>query len=125
MSRDNNYVLELVKQAGLVTPEQLESAKKFVEEFPGEISIVDALLTKKIISDADITMLLAQEYGLEMVDLHNYTIPPEVVEALPADLAVTYSVVPVMKHDDLLTVATSDPSAMDVIDALRYRLNCP
>ena len=48
----------------------------------------------------------------------------EVVEALPAELAVTYSVVPVMKHDDLLTVATSDPSAMDVIDALRYRLNC-
>ncbi|MBR7144962.1 MAG: Flp pilus assembly complex ATPase component TadA [Lentisphaeria bacterium] len=124
MSRDNNYVLELVKQAGLVTPEQLESAKKFVEEFPGEISIVDALVTKKVVSEADITMLLAQEYGLEMVDLHNYTIPPEVVDALPADLAVTYNVVPVMKHDDLLTVAMSDPSAMDVVDALRYRLNC-
>ena len=69
-------------------------------------------------------MLLAQEYGLEMVDLHNYVVPPEVVEALPGDLAVTYNVVPVMKHDDLLTVALSDPSAMDVVDALRYRLGC-
>ncbi len=122
MARDNNYVLELVKEAGLVSPEQLDSAQKFVDDFPGKISLVDALISKKIISEADITMLLAQEYGMEVVDLHNYVVPPEVVEALPGDLAVTYNVVPVMKHDDLLTVALSDPSAMDVVDALRYRL---
>ena len=124
MSRDNGYVLELIQQAGLVTPAQLESARQFVEDFPGEISLVDAMISKKFITERDITMLLAQEYGLEMVDLHNYVVPPEVVEALPGDLAVTYNVVPVMKHDDLLTVALSDPSAMDVVDALRYRLGC-
>ncbi len=117
-------MLELIKQAGLVSPEQLEAAQQFVREFPGEISMVDALITKKIVSEAEITQLLAQEYGLEMIDLHNYTVPPEVVDAMPGDLAISYNVVPVMKHDDLLTVAMSDPSAMDVIDALRYRLGC-
>ncbi|MBR2358167.1 MAG: Flp pilus assembly complex ATPase component TadA [Lentisphaeria bacterium] len=124
MARDNKYVLELIKQAGLVSPEQLEAAQQFVREFPGEISMVDALITKKIVSEAEITQLLAQEYGLEMIDLHNYTVPPEVVDAMPGDLAISYNVVPVMKHDDLLTVAMSDPGAMDVIDALRYRLGC-
>ena len=124
MARDNKYVLELIKQAGLVSPEQLEAAQQFVREFPGEISMVDALITKKIVSEAEITQLLAQEYGLEMIDLHNYTVPPEVVDAMPGDLAISYNVVPVMKHDDLLTVAMADPSAMDVIDALRYRLGC-
>ena len=117
-------MLELIKQAGLVSPEQLEAAQQFVREFPGEISMVDALITKKIVSEAEITQLLAQEYGLEMIDLHNYTVPPEVVDAMPGDLAISYNVVPVMKHDDLLTVAMSDPGAMDVIDALRYRLGC-
>jgi len=124
LSRDNKYVLELIKRAGLVTPEQLESARQFQEDFPGEISLTEALVSKKFITEADITMLLAQEYGMEVMDLHNFVVPPKVVEALPGDLAVAYNVVPVMKHDDLLTVALSDPSNMDVIDALRYRLGC-
>ncbi|MBR7143773.1 MAG: Flp pilus assembly complex ATPase component TadA [Lentisphaeria bacterium] len=124
MARDNNYVLELIKQAGMVSPEQLESAQQFVDEFPSKISLVDALISKKFITEAEIVQLLAMEYGLEVVDLHNYVVPPEVVDALPGDLAVSYNVVPVAKHDDLLTVAMSDPAAMDVIDALRYRLGC-
>ena len=117
-------MLELIKQAGIVSPEQLESAQQFVDEFPSKISLVDALISKKVITEAEIVQLLAMEYGLEVVDLHNYVVPPEVVDALPGDLAVSYNVVPVAKHDDLLTVAMSDPAAMDVIDALRYRLGC-
>ena len=124
MARDNEYVLDLIQRAGLVTAEQLASARKIAEESPVRVSVVDALVTMKAVSEKDITALLAQDYGMEMVDLHNYVVPPEVVEALPADLAVTYNVVPVMKHDDLLTVAMSDPAAMDTVDALRYRLGC-
>ncbi len=124
LARDNNYVLELIKQAGMVTPEQLEAAQQFVDEFPSKISIVDALISKKIVTEDDITQLLAMEYGLEVVNLSNYVLPPEVADALPGDLAVAYNVVPVAKHDDLLTVAMSDPAAMDVVDALRYRLGC-
>ena len=124
MSRDNDYILELIKEAGLVSPEQLADARQFMEEYPGKITLLDALISKKVVSENDITMLLAQAYGLEVVDLQNYSIPQEVVDALPTELALSYNVVPVMKHDDLLTVAMSDPSAMDVIDALRYRLGC-
>ena len=124
MARDNEYVLDLIQRAGLVTAEQLASARKIAEESPVRVSVVDALVTMKAVSEKDITALLAQDYGMELVDLHNYVVPPEVVEALPADLAVTYNVVPVMKHDDLLTVAMSDPAAMDTVDALRYRLGC-
>ncbi len=124
MSRDNDYILELIKEAGLVSPEQLADARQFMEEYPGKITLLDALISKKVVSENDVTMLLAQAYGLEVVDLQNYSIPQEVVDALPTELALSYNVVPVMKHDDLLTVAMSDPSAMDVIDALRYRLGC-
>ena len=124
MARDNEYIFSLIKEAGLVTPEQIESARQFVADFPGKISITEALVSKKFITESEITALLAQEYGMEVVDLHNYIVPPSVAEAMPGDLAVAYNVVPVMKHDELLTVAVSDPSAMDVVDALRYRLGC-
>ena len=82
MARDNNYVLELIKQAGMVTPEQLEAAQQFVDEFPSKISIVDALISKKIVTEDDINQLLAMEYGLEVVNLSNYVLPPEVAELL-------------------------------------------
>ena len=124
MARDNEYIFSLIKEAGLVTPEQIESARQFVADFPGKISITEALVSKKFITESEITALLAQEYGMEVMDLHNFIVPPAVAEAMPGDLAVAYNVVPVMKHDDLLTVAVSDPSAMDVVDALRYRLGC-
>ena len=124
MARDNQYVLELLQQCGMVTDAQVAAARNMVAESPVRISVVDALINMKAVSEDDITNLLAQEYGMEVVDLSNYVIPPEVIEALPADLAVTYNVVPVMKHDELLTVAMSDPSAMDTVDALRYRLGC-
>ena len=108
----------------MVTDAQVTAARNMVAESPVRISVVDALINMKAVSEDDITNLLAQEYGMEVVDLSNYVIPPEVIEALPAELAVTYNVVPVMKHDELLTVAMSDPSAMDTVDALRYRLGC-
>ena len=41
MSRDNEYVLELIQQAGLITAAQLESARQFVEDFPGKIYAVE------------------------------------------------------------------------------------
>ena len=49
MSRDNNYVLELVKQAGLVTPEQLDSAKKFVEDFNPDIVFCPRLSSRGLL----------------------------------------------------------------------------
>ena len=124
MARDNQYVLDLLQQNGMVSDDQVAAARSLVEESPVRISVIDALINMKAVSEDDITNLLAQEYGMEVIDLSNYVIPPEVIEALPADLAVTYNVVPVMKHDELLTVAMADPSAMDTVDALRYRLGC-
>jgi general secretion pathway protein E/type IV pilus assembly protein PilB len=66
--------------------------------------------------------MMAQQYGLETLDLTGYQIPPEVIQAVTPDVAKQYSIVPVMKHDDVLTVAISDPTDMETLDSLRYIL---
>ena len=81
MSRDNDYILELIKEAGLVSPEQLADARQFMEEYPGKITLLDALISKKVVSENDITMLLAQAYGLEVVDLKVSVAPEQFVDA--------------------------------------------
>jgi general secretion pathway protein E/type IV pilus assembly protein PilB len=68
--------------------------------------------------------MLAQQYGLETLDLTGYQIPPEVLEKIPPETAKQYNVVPVMEHEGVLTVAMSDPTDMDTLDSLRYVLKC-
>ena len=66
--------------------------------------------------------MLAQQYGMELLDLSHYDIPQEVIDSMSGDIALHYRVVPVMKHDNLLTIAMSDPTDMETLDTLRYLL---
>ena len=61
-------------------------------------------------------------YDQVMTALKGYEIPQEVIEAIDAKTAHRYKVVPVMMHDDILTIAMSDPTDMETLDTLRYLL---
>ncbi len=122
MARDNDYIIYLLTEQGLLSKAQLDEAKKFVKDSGNRLDIVDAIKSLKYISELDLQTFLAQEYGLEMMDLTTYEIPPEVLGTLPPEVVVSYNVVPVMKHNNILTVAMSDPTNMGTIDSLRYLL---
>ncbi len=124
MARDNDYVLELLVEHGLITREQIEQGWQTVASGDGPTDIIEALKSLGFIQEAEMLAMLAQQFGMELIDLNNYTIPPEVIEALSPEVVKQYNVVPVMKHDDSITIALSDPSDLDTIDSLRYLLGC-
>ncbi len=124
MTKDSDYVIYLLKERGLLDEDQIKTARQFVEDAGNKVDMVDAIKALKYITETDLQNFLAQEYGLEVMDLAAYVIPDEVVDALPADVAVSYNVVPVMKHNDTLTIAMSDPTDMGKLDSLRYLLGC-
>ncbi|MBO5766676.1 MAG: Flp pilus assembly complex ATPase component TadA, partial [Lentisphaeria bacterium] len=62
------------------------------------------------------------QYGMEMMSLEGYDIPQEVVASVSVEVARYYQIVPVARHNDVLTVAMSDPSDMEKLDTLRYLL---
>ncbi|MEA4862048.1 MAG: GspE/PulE family protein [Victivallaceae bacterium] len=126
MARDNHYILELLMENGLLTKEQADTAVEYAKNHSNEeqhIEPVDAIKTLKYVSEDDYLQTLAAAYGMEIIDLNNYDIPEEVLAALTSDLVNTYHVIPVMRHDETLTVAMSDPTDMDTLDSLRYLLN--
>jgi general secretion pathway protein E/type IV pilus assembly protein PilB len=119
---DSDYVLELLQENGFVSKEQVDEGWKKVADSDGELDILDALKSLRYVDEQEIINMLAQQYGLETIDLSAFVIPDEVIAELPAETARQYQVVPVMLHDDILTVAMSDPTDMETVDTLRYLL---
>ncbi|MBR2641925.1 MAG: type II secretion system ATPase GspE [Lentisphaeria bacterium] len=122
MARDSEYVLELLLDYGLVTREQVDQAKTESKAVDGSIDPVDLLQKLGFLQSSDLTAMLAQHYGMEVMDLKKYEIPEEVLQALTPDIIHRYNVIPVMRHGDTLTVAMSDPSDLETLDSIRYYL---
>ncbi|MDR0932349.1 MAG: Flp pilus assembly complex ATPase component TadA [Victivallales bacterium] len=122
MARDTEYILELLLEYGMVTREQIDRAREEAKLSGGTLDTVECLKKDGALEERDLLTMLAQQYGMEVLDLSSYEIPQEIIESLPSDIAARYNVVPVMKHDNVLTVAMSDPTDMETLDALRYVL---
>ena len=124
MAKSSEYTLELLVESGMLAQEQIDSAWQKVADSGGKLDILDALKEMKFIDEKELLSILAQQYGLETIDLSEYQIPPEVIESMTAEIVKEYKVIPVMKHENTITVAISDPSDIETIDALRFRLKC-
>jgi general secretion pathway protein E/type IV pilus assembly protein PilB len=124
LSKNKQYIVELLQEYGMISEEQVKEAAKKSNESDGKLDIIEAMKELKFIQDSELTAMLAQQYGLDVLDLQSYQIPSEVIETLTPEIVRQYRVVPVMKHDDVLTIAMSDPADMETIDSLRYLLGC-
>ena len=103
----------------MVTPGQISAARN-EELLEGEEDVIDVLCRQKVLDRSELLAMLAQQYGMELMDLNGYDIPEEVLEGLSGDIARHYNVVPVMRHGGTLTIAMDDPSDMEKLDTLRY-----
>ncbi len=124
MSANSDYVLELLTEYGMIDQTQIDEAWEKVSKSNGSMDVLDALKELKYVDEFELTAMLAQQYGMESLDLSGYTIPKEVLDSVEASVVTQYNIIPVMKHDDVLTVAMSDPTDMETIDVLRYLLGC-
>lgn len=122
MARDSKYIVELMLETGMLMPEQLEEVQREMDLNPTDDDIVDVIIKKGFVTEQDMTVMLAQQYGMEMVDLSRYELPEEVLSLLDRDTVRKYKVIPLGQHDDILTVAMSDPTDVTTLDALRYML---
>ena len=122
MARDSKYIVELLLETGMLMPEQLEDAQREMDLNPDKNDIVDIIIEKGYVTEQDLTIMLAQQYGMEIVDISRYDLPEEVLSLLDRDTVRKYKVIPLGLHDDILTVAMSDPTDVTTLDALRYML---
>lgn len=120
MTGSDDLTVELLIVNGMITEEQAEEGRHTAQD--RDCPVVEALLFLHRVTEEDITMMLASEYGMDTFDLTDYQIPPEVISSIPPELARRYRVIPVLKGEGTLTVAMADPTDLESLDSLRYIL---
>lgn len=107
---------EILIERGLLTEEQLASAKKEAEERGKPLK--EVLIESGFISKEHTHLLLGIELGVKTIDLSNVIIEPEVAGTLSESTVRRLKVVPLFKEGDTLAVAMADPTDINVIDEL-------
>lgn len=113
---------ESLLEAGLVTRDQLLDALK--SQRKSGHSLGYCLLLKGYISQEDLIFFLETKLGINYANLSNYIIDPQVVKLVPKDIAVKYQVIPLVKVQNVLTVAMVDPLDSFLRDALKTTSGC-
>ncbi|MEM0895977.1 MAG: GspE/PulE family protein [Verrucomicrobiota bacterium] len=120
MYTDNeDYVLEILQEAGHLTPDQIEDARSQRKDSE---STVETLIRIAAINEESVTQSLAVNAGMDYVDISTYMPPAEILELLPVDKAKKYNIVPLGFDQNRLQVALSDPLDFEKIDTLPHDL---
>ncbi|MDR3559851.1 MAG: type II secretion system ATPase GspE [Negativicutes bacterium] len=107
----------LLREAGLLTQEQLDKALS-VQKNTGE-RLGKTLINLGYVTEESMIEALEFQLGIPHVDLNSMTITREIITIIPAALAERYQVVPLRKEGKRLTVAMVDPTNFYAIDDIR------
>ena len=107
---------------GVLGADQVTEAKKLAKSSNKKLQ--DAILTLGYASGDEVMRAVAQERGLDFIDLHEVAIPPSVVELVPESVARENAILPMAELENgALRVIVSDPDDLDTFDKLRFILN--
>ncbi len=93
--------------AGAITEEELKKGLEIQKETKERLGA--ALIHSGIITEMELIEALQMQLGIEYVDLSKVSIPAELAQALPKNIAKQYQVVPVRVVGDEIYLAMSDP----------------
>jgi len=115
---------QILVNQGVITEEQLQEALARQKESGGAIGAV--LREMGLVSDQEIMLALGHQMGMEVVDLNETDIPPEIIQRVDRQVAEVYRIVPVAYDEDenTLLIAMADPLNIHALDDLRFMLNC-
>ena len=119
MSQNEDYVLRVLQDVGLLTRPQIERARARLN---GTNDVVDLLVSDGIVSDTDVSRALAAQAQMDWIDISSMVIPPEVIKQIRAEDARRFKVIPIAFGETGLVVAVSDPLDIDTIDCLSFLL---
>lgn len=105
--------------AGLLSEQALRVALKEQQRYGG--SLGRTLVELKLIGEADLVGVLAQQLKVGTIDLDALEIPQSVLAHVTADFADLYGVIPFSQPMKFLDIAMIDPTNTTVIDELRTR----
>jgi type IV pilus assembly protein PilB len=115
---NDDYVVDILLEAGLVTKPQIQEAR----EQAGESGTAEVLVKMGLVSHEDISRTLAANSGMDFVNLADHAIPPNITGILTSMDARRYQAIPFSERDGAVTIAIADPMAFETFDSLSFLL---
>ena len=117
MFSNEDYLAELLAEAGMVSPEQIANARSSLS---GSETVVEHLLAHSSLTQDQVAKTLAANAGIPFVRLGDHTFDPGITEAISDEVARRYRVIPVLDNGLTLTVALADPLDFESLDSLPH-----
>lgn len=115
-------VRTILEKAGKVEP---EVGDELVAESHSEKRPLTELVVKKgLVSERELLCLIAQSANIPPIDLGKIKVEPEVLEAVPIDLAKQYQIFPIDRIGSILTLAVANPFDVLKLDDIRIITGC-
>ncbi|MFD2369064.1 GspE/PulE family protein [Brevibacillus sp. GCM10020057] len=108
---------DILVESGIITEEQLQEA--LAEQKKSKLKLGDHLLQSGYITEQQLIEILEFQLGIPHVSLFRYRLDPALSAIVPEELARRYSLIPLKKEENKLTVAMVDPLDYYAIDELR------
>src|SRR3954467_14540834 len=121
VKRKSKQLGQILIELGYITTAQLETALEEHRKTPKSLGRV--LIDLGLIKETDLVRALAEQVGLEFVDLAEFQVDPGSTTLLPEALARRYRALPIGDRDGRLLVAMSDPANVYALDDIRAMTN--
>jgi len=119
VQQNEQYVLRVLSDVGLVTRQQIDSARSRLNGEPG---VIDVLVNDGIVSEVDVSRTLAAQAQMDWIDISTMVIPPGVINQIRGEDARRFKVIPVAFGESGLVVAVDNPLDIDTTDSLSFLL---
>jgi type IV pilus assembly protein PilB len=113
---------EILSEGGHASAAHIEEAVALQQKTGGQLGSI--LLEKKWVSEAALLQALAEQLSVPSISLRAGLYDPEAVQLLDRDTARRMHVLPMFRVDGTLTLATSDPQAIDSFDDVKALTGC-
>ncbi len=109
---------ELLVENGVITPSQLEEALEIQKEKGGMLASI--LLQLGYADRATLGKYLSKLMHVDFVDVTAIDVDDMTKNAIPPDIAIKYSVLPIERRGNILKVAMLTPLDVNVLDNLKF-----
>jgi type II secretion system protein E len=119
VQQNEDYVLRVLSDVGLVSRQQIDSAHSRLNGEPG---VIDVLVNDGIVSEVDVSRTLAAQAHMDWIDISTMLIPPQIISQIRGEDARRFKVIPVAFGETGLVVAVGNPLDIDTMDSLSFLL---
>ncbi len=117
MYSNEEYLLELLTEAGLISQRDIDQTKTTKK---ANETLLECLIKTGVVSDEQVAQNVAVNSGMEYVDLHGFVANPALKALVPMEVAQRYKVAPIGMNGSSMQIVVADPYDFETLDSLPH-----